>query len=584
MRRSLVFLAALTGCTSEATLVVDVRTDYLALLEFTTVEAEVFAGADFEGGGTVRRVQVGLEDDGPHGIRVGEWALAPGSYGVRARLLAPDGFRVAERRAVVEVDGLRAVTLVASRRCAEVECPAPGGDPSASECVDGVCVPLECTPDDPSTCGGITTCDADSDCARSAECAIGECLGGFCAPWGDDERCADGEYCDVERGCLPRPPPCTEETCVARSCEVAECLEGACWIRRRCAEGQICCVETCAAPGCDDGDPCTADACGAAGCEHAPQPDGGGCDDGLFCNGPDQCRAGRCDEHPGDPCSGSATCDESTDTCIGCVTDGDCPATSITMSPCAGFSDVCDRSGTQDRTELTYRCQGRACIADESVTTQGCLRDTDGTTCGPNGRVCDSQVCVCPAATETCDNGVDDDCDGSTDCADPTCDGQACEDGAVCTGGETCQMRTCRGGAPTEPVERCETASGLHGYLPESSTVDCTDYCGFTFEGPAWRIPTGGTRELFLNGPTVYCTGGGEPVCANFLVTDAPSEGAPEYCTITSLGTYHTSAAAGTVPIYRFVHPTSGVHYTGIDGTQPAGFSRGRLMAYACPP
>lgn len=45
-------------------------------------------------------------------------------------------------------------------------------------------------------------------------------------------------------------------------------------------------------------------------------------------------------------------------------------------------------------------------------------------------------MCMAEAKSETsCTGGVDDDCDGYTDCLDSECDGQACGDGLTCSGG-----------------------------------------------------------------------------------------------------------------------------------------------------
>jgi hypothetical protein len=99
---------------------------------------------------------------------------------------------------------------------------------------------------------------------------------------------------------------------------------------------------------CDDADPCTTDGCdpddpraGPDGCTHVAND--GPCDDGVFCNGPDRCRAGTCSAHAGDPCQGgpecAGTCDEAAGHCFAaagtpCDEDGD-----------ACTADLC-RSGT----------------------------------------------------------------------------------------------------------------------------------------------------------------------------------------------------------------------------------------------
>lgn len=47
--------------------------------------------------------------------------------------------------------------------------------------------------------------------------------------------------------------------------------------------------------------------------------------------------------------------------------------------------------------------------------------------------------------TEICTGGEDDDCDGLSDCADPDCDAQACDDGSLCTTDDVCDVGECSG-------------------------------------------------------------------------------------------------------------------------------------------
>jgi hypothetical protein len=70
-----------------------------------------------------------------------------------------------------------------------------------------------------------------------------------------------------------------------------------------------------------DGQPNPQNSCercdlGQSGSEWTVAADGAACDDGLFCNGADQCANGQCAAHAGDPCVPPATCSEEQDTCV----------------------------------------------------------------------------------------------------------------------------------------------------------------------------------------------------------------------------------------------------------------------------
>lgn len=92
-----------------------------------------------------------------------------------------------------------------------------------------------------------------------------------------------------------------------------------------------------------DGNPCTEHRCDAS-LECVQINLTSACDDGLYCNGTDQCAGGSCSVHSGDPCTGGAecldTCNEALDGCVAvsgtlCTSDG---------NPCT--TNECDGAGT----------------------------------------------------------------------------------------------------------------------------------------------------------------------------------------------------------------------------------------------
>jgi hypothetical protein len=119
-------------------------------------------------------------------------------------------------------------------------------------------------------------------------------------------------------------------------------------------------------------------------------------------------------------------------------------------------------------------------------------KDSDGDTfydgtC-PGGNDCDdSNSTIHPNAAENCADGVDNDCDGLTDAADPGCApcvvDDDCDDSTVCNGIEPCLGGFCQPGTP--PVcdddnvctdDSCDNASGC---LNINNTDPCDDglYC-----------------------------------------------------------------------------------------------------------
>lgn len=89
-----------------------------------------------------------------------------------------------------------------------------------------------------------------------------------------------------------------------------------------------------------------------------------------------------------------------------------------------------------------------------------------------------------PSQETTCDNGVDDDHDGDTDCADFDCNARACSNGNKCVTGLTCQGGQCLGGrqvvcdAPPSPCFMgagiCVVDAGCR--YPPNAGVGCDDF------------------------------------------------------------------------------------------------------------
>lgn len=189
-------LLCLAGCESEAVLVVSLRTDLVGGLE-------VDRAATVVDDGTMASTPLSAADDLIGGRRVAELSVAPGRRRVTVELSGPDGF-VARRTLLVDVRGATAVTAVITRSCRGVTCPE-ASDAAATECLGGVCVPPECTPETPEFCP-VAECEAPADCASGPMCTAPVCLGGACGLRADASAC-EGGVCDPDEGCVDAPPP-----------------------------------------------------------------------------------------------------------------------------------------------------------------------------------------------------------------------------------------------------------------------------------------------------------------------------------------------------------------------------------------
>lgn len=249
---------------------------------------------------------------------------------------------------------------------------------------------------------------------------------------------------------------------------------------------------------CDDDIPCTVDSCDAGRCAHQPvdsmcddgegctddrcdvdlgcvgDPNTAACNDGSFCNGFDQCGAGTCSTHTGDPCAAPTVCDEAADRCRGCVTVADCPGETLGAWEACTWGDTCTETGTRSRTVRTYACTGGACVPMDGTRSEPCMRDTDGLGCGvgscegfgacsypdtcaesgTQSRTCTDLACgsgACRTTTRSESMPCTRDTDG-TACASTMCGGYgACDYASTCdedaTQSRTCNAFRCGGGS-----------------------------------------------------------------------------------------------------------------------------------------
>ncbi len=82
---------------------------------------------------------------------------------------------------------------------------------------------------------------------------------------------------------------------------------------------------------------------------------------------------------------------------------------------------------------------------------------------GGGGTDCDDRAsAVQPGQPELCTNGLDDDCDGVTDCAQASCAGLPCDDGDPCTVDDFCTASVCHGQPRTcsTPSQACRQPAG----------------------------------------------------------------------------------------------------------------------------
>jgi len=185
----------------------------------------------------------------------------------------------------------------------------------------------------------------------------------------------------------------------------------------------------------DDGNPCTTDVCSGGICTHSPK-----------------CTSTQCCDYQGN-CINSGSCGQGT--------EGGCPEYCLMGS---WISTTC--------TCVVFDC------VDEGY---------DGS-CGDCSLTCLDGIpqCCYNIPVEICDDGIDNDGDGYTDCADSDCDGKTCQDD-----GNECTNDVCSGGVCTHPnVADGSDCSGTpgkccSGVCDNDGVITNSDYHADCRSGPS---------------------------------------------------------------------------------------------------
>jgi len=241
----------------------------------------------------------------------------------------------------------------------------------------------------------------------------------------DDGNPCTNDTCNPVNGCVHvnNAAPCDD----GLFCNGTDtCSNGTCGIHAgiTCDDGLYCngveaCNETlerCDAGSpvnCDDSNACTADQCHEASrsCKHKNQS--GPCDDGLFCNGADFCRAGACTVHSDLDCNDGNVCTD--DFCN--ESEARCVHSPNTLSCDDGLwcngTDACSAGSCSIHS-------GRNCDDHNICTDDSCSEDDD--------------LCEYVNNTAPCDDGIF--CNGADICQEGACSdhsGMNCDDSDICT-------------------------------------------------------------------------------------------------------------------------------------------------------
>ncbi len=269
------------------------------------------------------------------------------------------------------------------------------------------------------------------------------------------------------------------EVCDDHDFDDGDCCDSTCQIQRPAGAA-------CLQPGHLPGDEsCRPSACSPSGtCETTSiAPDGTPCDDDVFCDGADQCSAGLCSRHAGDPCAAGPVCqDACNEAAQSCLAPSAAPCPDDAN---ACTSDVCDGAGgcTHPARAHGTPCpdDGHACTLDYCDGAAACVH-----TPSPSSIVCRPAASPCDVA-ERCD-GTDVDC--PADVVVPAGARGLCAPCASCDAGGACVFAPQTAPACTPPAK---SALGVVDRTRDSIT--------WTWTGPVGGVDDFGTPD---SGPGAY--------------------------------------------------------------------------------
>jgi hypothetical protein len=359
---------------------------------------------------------------------------------------------------------------IINNACQLVDVHPPGPD---SGCL--VCDPYD-DPDQWTTINEGLPCNDELECTDAPVCLAGICLqqGPVC----DDNNPCTVDGCDANGLCtsknLDDGSECLtdDNDCTSDICQVGACIHPP--LDGMCAIGDGCFANNESHPD----HSCAACKVSQSQTEWTPINDGLDCSDGLFCTEDDVCQTGSCNGPPRD-CGATgckdALCSEELDKCAysnledglicddgdACTSgdeclDGDCLGIAKECGAAAGdnpcLQGICD----PDSQPLAGECvavnkqEGTLCNDDKFC--------TENDICVAGTCLGDARICPAPDCTKTTCIEATDECLVE---ADPTLDGQDCDDGDQCTKNTTCSVDgVCGSGDSTTP-EECTALLGI---------------------------------------------------------------------------------------------------------------------------